>query len=583
MAVFLLLYRLFLEKESLYRFNRFFLLGSLVISLTLPFVVLPSFFPRIQETPKVVWEQLLPVEAPMEAEVFKSGLVSEKQTAEKTPIEIHSVYEFDWYLVVGIVYFLGFLLFFSRFIIQLIQFRKLKSTNPLLQKDGYQVVLLPEKNLPFTFLDYLFVSEVDYKANKIEPEIWEHELTHIRQKHSWDILFVEVLKVLLWFNPLLLLYKKAIQINHEYLADEAVNRQFQNKTAYQMLLFSKVSQSQINLSLSSRFNFSVTKKRLIMMGRFTSPGKSILLKGLTFSIVLAVFFSLASSGITSANPISLSLLKSSVEEYERIIWEASDKDQPYVLDISKLDLPKLKQAFDRLNEEEKENVTEFPFFDDGAFSRLQALLKISNKVQVVMQYNAPPPTKQVKTEIWENWKKTKNVELEIDGETQDISVLESYSPEDFVMFEVRGTEPKRFLKKPSYTVKLTSPKEYHRQFILPKKELRAIAAHFVNGDKAEVSYLPKFIFFRDQGMHISRNQDSHIPQNYEASILDAFLNYSPDSYRVGNIILDDDLKIEIPIILIRDGDRKQVFVPLVDDGGTNTESNGRSTALNQLY
>lgn len=577
MAVFLLLYRLFLEKESLYRFNRFFLLGSLVISLALPFVVLPSIFPRIQETPKVVWEQLLPVEVPMEDEVFKSGLLTEKQAAEKIPSEIQPNKKSDLYLVVGMVYFLGFSIFFFRFIIQLIQFRKLKSANPLLQKGGFKVVLLPEKNLPFTFLDYLFVSEVDYKANKIEPEIWEHELAHIRQKHSWDILFVEVLKVLLWFNPLLLLYKKAIQINHEYLADEAVNRQFQNKTAYQMLLFSKVSQSQLNLSLSSPFNFSVTKKRLIMMGTFTSPGKSMMLKGLTFSIVLAVFFSLAPSGITTANPISLSLFKASVEEYERIIWEAFDKDQRYVLDISKLDLPKLKQAFDRLNEEEKENVTEFPFFNEAAFSRLQALQKISNKVQVVMQYNAPPPTKQVKTEIWENWKKTKNVELEIDGETQDISVLESYSPEDFALFEVRETEPKRFLKKPSFIVKLTTPEEYHKKYLTPKKEIQIIIAEFENGDRAEAYYFMKYM--NKYANQANPDIEPYIPENYEASVLDAFLNFSPDSYRTSNIILKVDLEVEIPLSLVTNGERKNVFVPIVGEASKKSDNRSKATVI----
>jgi len=570
MAVFLLLYRLFLEKESLYRFNRFFLLGSLVISLALPFVVLPSIFPRIQETPKVVWEQLLPVEVPMEDEVFKSGLLTEKQAAEKIPSEIQPNKKFDLYLVVGMVYFLGFSIFFFRFIIQLIQFRKLKSANPLLQKGGFKVVLLPEKNLPFTFLDYLFVSEVDYKANKIEPEIWEHELAHIRQKHSWDILFVEVLKVLLWFNPLLLLYKKAIQINHEYLADEAVNRQFQNKTAYQMLLFSKVSQSQLNLSLSSPFNFSVTKKRLIMMGTFTSPGKSMMLKGFTFTIVLAVFFSLAPSSFTTANPISLSPLKSSADEYEKIINNAFDKNQPYILDNSKLDLPKLKQAYDRLNEDEKENVTEFPFFEPEAYSRLIHLQQMNDKVKVTFLYNIPPEKKQIKPEVWEVWKESKKVQLEIDEVPMNTSVLDEYAIEDFALFEVREIEKGGFLKKPAFSVKLTTHDQYHQKFIQRKKEIRIISAVFENGDKAQVYYSSKFTFainYMDDPSF-----EPIIPKHFEATVLDAFINFEPEKYRVSNIILKEDLEKEIQISIWIDNKGKSVFVPIIENGNNNSQN-----------
>jgi hypothetical protein len=240
----------------------------------------------------------------------------------------------------------------------------------------------------------------------------------------------------------------------------------------------------------------------------------------------------------------------------------------------------LKQAYDQLHEEEKENVTEFPFFDEAAFSRLQALQKISDKVQVTMQYNAPPPTKQVKAEIWENWKKTKNLELEIDGKMQDVSVLESYSPEDFALFEVRETEPKRFLKKPSFIVKLTTPEEYHRKYLTSKKEIQIIIAEFENGDRAEAYYFMKYL--NKFANHANPDVEPFVPENFEASVLDSFLNFSPDSYRNSNMILKVDLEIEIPLSLVTNGERKYVFVPIIEERSKKSDNRSGTKVIGWL-
>src|SRR5690606_20368631 len=111
------------------------------------------------------------------------------------------------------------------------------------------------------------------------------------QKHSLDVLLVEFLRIVFWFNPLLLLYKKAIQLNHEFLADEAVYSKFQDKAVYQWLIFSKISGNEAGLSISSPFNLSSTKSRLIMMGKSSSSLKTNLLKTISFVIagILTVF------------------------------------------------------------------------------------------------------------------------------------------------------------------------------------------------------------------------------------------------------------------------------------------------------
>lgn len=103
-----------------------------------------------------------------------------------------------------------------------------------------------------------------YKSGNINNAIFTHELTHARQKHSLDILFLELLKVALWFNPAIYFYKRAIQLNHEFLADESVIAGAQNVSRYQRLLL-KLKSGETDMPLASSIHYSITKKRIIMM------------------------------------------------------------------------------------------------------------------------------------------------------------------------------------------------------------------------------------------------------------------------------------------------------------------------------
>ncbi len=137
---------------------------------------------------------------------------------------------------------------------------------------GATLVLLPEITLPYTFMHYLFVNKYDYETGAIERELYAHEQAHIRQRHSLDILFIEGVSCFLWFNPLLLWLKQAVRLNHEFLADEAVTRQYTNVSFYQQLLYSKLT-PQSSFSLISNLSFQTTKKRFIMMTKHTSQAR----------------------------------------------------------------------------------------------------------------------------------------------------------------------------------------------------------------------------------------------------------------------------------------------------------------------
>jgi hypothetical protein len=198
--------------------------------------------------------------------------------AEKTnylPVILWSVY-----LIVTI----GLL---ARFATNLIKISRKINSNPSEKVQNATLILLTEKVLPHTFLHYIFINKDDYKNRKIEVELYTHELTHVNQKHTLDILLIELMKTIFWFNPLLFLYKKAIQLNHEFLADEKVVSSYNNVPFYQNLLLEKASWNN-TFYLASNLNYLVTKKRLIMMTKTTS-NKMLILKVI---LVLPILFML---------------------------------------------------------------------------------------------------------------------------------------------------------------------------------------------------------------------------------------------------------------------------------------------------
>src|SRR5690606_28882516 len=138
--------------------------------------------------------------------------------------------------------------------------------------------------------NYIFINEEEYKASAIETRLISHELAHVHQKHTYDILLVELFFIFVWFNPIILFYKKAMQLNHEFLADEAVLNIYKSVADYQTLLLSKIGL--INkIPLTNSFNYLITKKRLIMMTKQVNKTRTLFKKiALLPLLSLLIFF-----------------------------------------------------------------------------------------------------------------------------------------------------------------------------------------------------------------------------------------------------------------------------------------------------
>ncbi|WP_296142635.1 M56 family metallopeptidase [uncultured Flavobacterium sp.] len=283
-------YKFFLEKEKISVFNRFYLLGSLIISFAIPFV-------KFELQQDFVQHNLLP---------------DAIQTIQGNTIIINQKSN-SFSIILWTFYAIITTLFVIRFGKNIYEFISKIKANPKERFEISTLVLIEEKILPHTFLNYIFINRNDYENRKIEGELFVHELTHVRQKHTLDILFIEILKTIFWFNPILIFYKKAIQLNHEFLADEKVVKSYNNVPFYQNLLLEKASWNS-NFYLASNLNFLVTKKRLIMMTKTTSKSRALLKKLSVLPVLAGLVFISCSQNSTE---------KMSDEKIVASTWESA--------------------------------------------------------------------------------------------------------------------------------------------------------------------------------------------------------------------------------------------------------------------
>ena len=240
--------------------------------------------------------------------------------------------------------------------------------NQVIQAGGSKLVLLDKPVSPHTFLHYIFLSKDEYSRQAIEPEIIDHESTHVKQKHSLDILLLELVQVFMWINPLILLYRKAIQLNHEYLADDAVIKQKEDISTYQYLLLNKTAHTSTAL-LPSHFNFLIIKKRLTMMTKTTTRKKALLIQWAVAPLVTGIALSFCLKTVAQDSAFKsaphLQIKEFSVEgaspelmrEYDEIITrnERINNKGKRSYGFKSEDRNRLEQIFKLMSREQQEN------------------------------------------------------------------------------------------------------------------------------------------------------------------------------------------------------------------------------------
>ncbi|MEQ5792095.1 M56 family metallopeptidase [Muricauda sp. NFXS6] len=269
LTIFLVFYKLMLERESVHHFKRYFLLAALVVSFVIPNLVFVEYIDTVGPTMSSLSPNM-------------DGLIEQ-------PVPQHSV--FDWQLLFWMIYVLGVVGFGLRFLANLSRIRLRIKKHPKFKDNFVTKVLLSQSLPPHTFLNYIFLNQKQYKENSIPQQVLLHEETHAKQRHSLDIIFIELAQVVMWFNPLIYFFKSSIKLNHEFLADNAVIKKEQDHSQYQNTILSYLSnETYQSVGIANAINYSSIKKRFTVMKTNTSKKSFVLRSFLLLPLTALLLF-----------------------------------------------------------------------------------------------------------------------------------------------------------------------------------------------------------------------------------------------------------------------------------------------------
>ena len=261
-AVFYMFYRLMLARETFHRVNRIVLLLTAVASYLLPLCVITYHKTVVMhQTPLVTIEGL-------QATVYEPS---------STPL---------WQMVLPILFIIGVALALGHTLCSLVRIvRLINHSEQHPQDDGTTLCVTGNADLsPFSWMHYIVMNRSDYETN--DASILAHERGHIRLHHSWDILLVDLLTALQWFNPAMWMLRSDLRAIHEYEADAAVLSQGINARQYQYLLITKAAGIG-GYSLANGISHSTLKNRINMM-LHTKSDRSRLLKLLALLPIVGI-------------------------------------------------------------------------------------------------------------------------------------------------------------------------------------------------------------------------------------------------------------------------------------------------------
>ena len=251
LLVFYLFYRFLLKKETFHRFNRFVLVGTAVLSFLLPLCIIT-------------------IHKPMEMEpVVPEPVVVAADMAAQESVPLVEPNLPWWPVALTILFWAGVAFVLARVLISILSIlRIIRQGEPVRKEDGCRILVTERDIDPFSWMKYIVLSRKDWEGQ--HAPIVAHEKAHIAYRHSVDLLLVDFMSALQWFNPAIWMLRADLQELHEYEADDAVLRGGTNLKEYQYLLIRKAV-SKSGYSVANSFNHSILKNRITMMSKSKSP------------------------------------------------------------------------------------------------------------------------------------------------------------------------------------------------------------------------------------------------------------------------------------------------------------------------
>jgi bla regulator protein blaR1 len=273
-------YHLFLREKKFHQYNRFYLLSAIVMSILIPFVSIPIYYNQEVNHSSIIYQTLL--------------VISTHDT-ESFPLSTNNAVShltvLTWQNLIITSYTLIACFILTKFFIALNKIKHLLKTYPGKKLENIHFIETAEPGTPFSFFKWLFWNNKIRLNSKEGEQIFRHELFHIQQKHSWDIVFMELITILFWINPFVHLIKKEIKAIHEFLADEFAMKNSQNWNYAELLLMQALGTQ--NNRLTNPFFHNQIKRRISMITSAKHPSYQYLRKVMVIPIAAILFGLLA--------------------------------------------------------------------------------------------------------------------------------------------------------------------------------------------------------------------------------------------------------------------------------------------------
>ncbi|MEZ4802297.1 MAG: M56 family metallopeptidase [Gelidibacter sp.] len=261
-AIFYICYRLFLQRDTFFVSNRWFLFAGMVASILIPLLVIP------------VYVEITPITL---NSMVQSNEVDIQHMQPENPFNLINF--------LSVIYGIGILFFLGKLITELSSLLFLIKRNPSSYDGSFSYIQTSTALAPFSFFNWIVINPEQFDTKELELII-NHEKVHARQCHSVDVIVAQLMCVVFWFNPFSWLYKKALQQNLEFIADQEAQIVAPCEKSYQNLLL-RTSIPSHQLVLANNFYNSLIKKRIVMLHKSKSSRLNVWKYSLVIPLIVA--------------------------------------------------------------------------------------------------------------------------------------------------------------------------------------------------------------------------------------------------------------------------------------------------------
>lgn len=282
-------YWLVLRNKRFHQYNRFYLLAITLLAWIVPLIKIKWGHPLLTSDPQLL--RLLSVVADNNTEI------------EQTLVQ--PAFQFTWQLFAGLAYLAVAAVLFTGMMVAFVRLYRLLKTHSCKSVGDVYLILTQAKGTPFSFFRYIFWNEEIDIRSEAGKQILQHELTHVKQKHSFDKIFIQLVLIAGWFNPFFWLIRKEMDMIHEFIADRKAVNNGDTASLAQMLLTAAYPGQQF--ALTHPFFFSPVKRRLQMLTNNQNPRFSYIRRLIVLPLLAVVVVLFAFRNAEPQKPLTLSL------------------------------------------------------------------------------------------------------------------------------------------------------------------------------------------------------------------------------------------------------------------------------------